>query len=210
MRCHVTSRFCIGSLLCGAVLSAFSSFTIIWGRESWLLYFNWAVEWDFQQCGILTSVDSNEPVRTPLKLRISKWCSVSSLTLIEYSGDLQELWSDCAYAQADLRLCWSHIPHCWKSHVTVQYCRVAVYALCLFLMVQWVALWSVSVAFPEHTNLFVSCLAFWYIAFCCCCFLHENSKGTNQYVHTHGLISQGVVCSCDCGISWSYSLTIFI
>ena len=25
-----------------------------------------------------------------------------------------------AYAQADLRLCWSHIPHCWKSHVTAQ------------------------------------------------------------------------------------------
>ena len=24
------------------------------------------------------------------------------------------------YAQADLRLCWSHIPHCWKSHVTAQ------------------------------------------------------------------------------------------
>ena len=23
------------------------------------------------------------------------------------------------YAQADLRLCWSHIPHCWKSHVKV-------------------------------------------------------------------------------------------
>ena len=22
------------------------------------------------------------------------------------------------YAQADLRLCWLHIPHCWKSHVT--------------------------------------------------------------------------------------------
>ena len=21
------------------------------------------------------------------------------------------------YAQADLRLCWSHIPHCWISHV---------------------------------------------------------------------------------------------
>ena len=25
--------------------------------------------------------------------------------------------SDRAYAQTDLRLCWSHIPHCWKSHV---------------------------------------------------------------------------------------------
>ena len=21
------------------------------------------------------------------------------------------------YAQAGLSLCWSHIPHCWKSHV---------------------------------------------------------------------------------------------
>ena len=21
------------------------------------------------------------------------------------------------YTQADLSLCWSHIPHCWKSHV---------------------------------------------------------------------------------------------
>ena len=26
------------------------------------------------------------------------------------------LRSDCAYVQADLRLCWLHIPHCWKSH----------------------------------------------------------------------------------------------
>ena len=77
----------------------------------------WAVTWDFQQCGILTSVDSGEPVQPPFKLWNSKWCSVSSLTLIEYSSDQQRFWSDCAYAQADLWLCWSHIPHCWKSHV---------------------------------------------------------------------------------------------
>ena len=51
------------------------------------------------------------------KLRNSKWCSICSLTIIEYSRDKQRLWSDCAYAQADLSLCWSHIPHCWKSHV---------------------------------------------------------------------------------------------
>ena len=25
------------------------------------------------------------------------------------------LWSDCAYTQAGLSLCWSHIPHCWSS-----------------------------------------------------------------------------------------------
>ena len=34
----------------------------------------------FKQCGILTSVDSDEPVQPPFKLRNSKWCSVSSLT----------------------------------------------------------------------------------------------------------------------------------
>ena len=30
----------------------------------------------------------------------------------------QRLLSDCAYERANLRLCWSHIPHSWKSHVT--------------------------------------------------------------------------------------------
>ena len=76
----------------------------------------WAVTCDFQQCGILTSMDSDDPVQPPFKLRNSKWDLVSSLTVIDNSSDLQRLWSDCAYAQADLRLCWSHIPHCWKSH----------------------------------------------------------------------------------------------
>ena len=45
----------------------------------------WAVTGDFQQCDILTSVDSDEPVQPPFKLRNSKWCSVSSITIIEYS-----------------------------------------------------------------------------------------------------------------------------
>ena len=79
------------------------------------------INWAATQCGILTSVVSDEPaVQPPFKLTNSKRCSVSSLTLIEYSSDLQRLWSDCSYAQADLRRCWSHIPHCWKSHVTAQ------------------------------------------------------------------------------------------
>ena len=78
-----------------------------------------AVTCDFQQCGILTSVDSDEPVQPPFKLRNSKWCSVSSLTVIEYSSNKQRLCSDCM-TQADLRLCWLYIPDCWKSHVTAQ------------------------------------------------------------------------------------------
>ena len=61
-------------------------------------------------------VDSEEPLQPLFKLKNSKWCSVSSLTIIEYSSNYQRLWSDCACAQADLRLCWWHIPHCRKSH----------------------------------------------------------------------------------------------
>ena len=82
--------------------------------------YKWAVTCDFQHCGILTSVDSHQPVQPPIKLRNSKCCTVSSLTVIEYSSDLQRLWSVCAYAQAGLSLCWSYIPHCWKSHVKAQ------------------------------------------------------------------------------------------
>ena len=77
------------------------------------------------QCGIWTSVDSDKHVQPPFKLRNFKWCPVSSLTLIEYSNGKQKLWSDCAYAQADLRLCWSHIPNCWKSYATAQ-----IYEIC--------------------------------------------------------------------------------
>ena len=62
--------------------------------------------------------DSHEPVQPPFKLRNLKWGSVSSLTVIEYLSDQQRLWSVCAYAQAGLSLCWSHIPNCWKSHAT--------------------------------------------------------------------------------------------
>ena len=40
-----------------------------------------------QQFDILTSVDLDEPPQHPVKLRNSKWCSVSSLTIIEYSRE---------------------------------------------------------------------------------------------------------------------------
>ena len=63
-------------------------------------FFIWAVTCDFQQCGSLTCVDSDaEPVQIPFKLRNSKWCSVSSLRVIDYSSEQQRFWSDCAYAQ---------------------------------------------------------------------------------------------------------------
>ena len=39
----------------------------------------------------LTGVNLDEPVQPPVKLRNSKWCSVSSLIFIEYSSDEQRL-----------------------------------------------------------------------------------------------------------------------
>ena len=107
--------------LCSKIIQSLVSLYLLY--LFYYLYFpfhKWAVTCDFQQCCNLTSVYSDMPVKPPVMLRNSKWCSVSSLTFVEYSSDKQGLWSDCAYAQADLRLCWSHIPHCWKSHVAAQ------------------------------------------------------------------------------------------
>ena len=77
-------------------------------------------------CGKFTLVDSDEPVQPPFKLRNSKWCLVSSLTVIEYSRDQHRLWSDCTYVLADPRPCWSHIQHYWKSHVAahLSFCHI--------------------------------------------------------------------------------------
>ena len=53
---------------------------------SWSEYI-WAVTCDFQQFGILTSVDSDAPVQPSFKLRNSELSSVSTLTIIENSSD---------------------------------------------------------------------------------------------------------------------------
>ena len=59
----------------------------------------------------------DEPLQPPFKLRNSKWCSASSLTVINTQATSKDSdQTDCTYVQADLWLCWSHIPHCWKSH----------------------------------------------------------------------------------------------
>ena len=47
-------------------------------------------------------------MQPPIKVINSKCCLVNSLIVIEYLSDLQKVLSDCANAQADLSLCWSH------------------------------------------------------------------------------------------------------
>ena len=41
------------------------------------------------------------------------------------------------YAQADLRLCWSHIPHCWKSHATAH----------IYILVKYMSIWILACTF---------------------------------------------------------------
>ena len=64
----------------------------------------------FQQCGILTSVDPYEPVQPTLKLKNSNDVrSVAHRIFKRFAKALNK-----HIAQADLSLCWSHIPHFWK------------------------------------------------------------------------------------------------
>ena len=72
--------------------------------------------WHFDMCRLRRASAASF-----LKPRNSKWCSVNSLTVIEYSNAQRRLCSDCAYAQADLRLCWSHIPHFLKYHALAHF-----------------------------------------------------------------------------------------
>ena len=76
------------------------------GHQAWISKYIhvWAVAWDFQQCGILTCVDSDEPLQPPSKLRHSKWCSVSSLTITKI-----RILKRLAKALIRLRVCagWS-------------------------------------------------------------------------------------------------------
>ena len=81
-----------------------------WSRDIWF-----PTMWYCDKCRLRRAWPAS------FKLKNSKWCSVSQLVAqqSEYLSDLQRRWSDCAYVQADIRLCWSHIPHCYKSHVAV-------------------------------------------------------------------------------------------
>ena len=120
--------------------------------------------------------------QTSLKQRNSKWCSVSSLTLIEYSSDLQRLWSDSGYAQADLRFCWPHIQHCWKSHFVAHLC-------CMYICLMFIMLWGLFiVAFRSPAG---KGLTYWL-----------SFVMLNCVLVTFPCVSW-VRCGFDCNVSWS-------
>ena len=139
---------------------------------------NWAATCDFKQCGILTSVVSDEPVQASVKLRNSECCSVSRLTVIQYSSDQQWLWPDCAYAQAGLSLCWSHIPHRWKSHVAAHMCN---YARWPYEEYSWWTFWIWLVFQREMSFQDTSYLGLWQPSVCSAKQNHLCNIGTHSY-----------------------------
>ena len=56
----------------------FQNTTLLESHVAAHMFLIWAVTREFQQCGILTSVDSDEPVQPTLKPRTLKWGSVST------------------------------------------------------------------------------------------------------------------------------------
>ena len=56
----------------------------------------------------VTSKDSDQPVRPPSLASVLVYPSLASLEVVEDTCDQRRLWSDCADAQADLIIRWSH------------------------------------------------------------------------------------------------------
>ena len=42
----------------------------------------------------------------------------TALVNMHIDRSIANIGTDCVYVQAGLSLCWSQVPHCWKSHVT--------------------------------------------------------------------------------------------
>ena len=86
----------------------------------------WAATWDFQQCGILTWIDSGEPLPPPFELRNSKCCSVR----VAYS---QRIFKRPAKALTWLCICagWSEPLHVAHTTLLEISCRGSIMLLVL-------------------------------------------------------------------------------
>ena len=64
----------------------------------------------------VTSKVSDQPVHPPSMARVLVYSSLDSLKAVEGTCDQRRLRSDCANAQADLSLRWSHKSYC-RAHI---------------------------------------------------------------------------------------------
>ena len=73
----------------------------------------WAASWQNQQNDCAPSKDSDQPGHPPSLIRVFAVHSVGSLGPKVSSCGLRRLWSDWADAQAEMSLCWAHMPFRW-------------------------------------------------------------------------------------------------
>ena len=74
----------------------------------------------------VTSKDSGQPVNPPSIARVLVYLSSHSLEAAEGPCDQRRLWSDCADAQADLNLRWSHKSYCRFCHALAPMVKVLI------------------------------------------------------------------------------------
>ena len=78
---------------------------------SWVspkLAFKWAASWQNKQCGCTPSEDSDQPEHPPSLIKVFAVRMKKAWVLSYPLSAQQRLWSDWAYAQADLSLRWAH------------------------------------------------------------------------------------------------------
>ena len=73
----------------------------------------WATTWQNEQNGCAPSEDSGQLGHSPSLIRVFV-VRMKKAWILSYPLSAQRrLWSDSANAQADLSLCWAHMPFCW-------------------------------------------------------------------------------------------------
>ena len=69
----------------------------------------------------MTNKDSDQHVHTPCMTRVLVYPSWGSPEAVEGTYEQRRLWSDCADAQADLSLRWSHKSYCRFCHALARF-----------------------------------------------------------------------------------------
>ena len=84
----------------------------------------WATSWQNKQNDLCAQQNSDQPGHPP-----SLIFTVLAVRSMGSKGPCRQrrLWSDWADAQADLSLCWAHMPFCWFCHEAAH-----------FIIYQWI------------------------------------------------------------------------
>ena len=67
------------------------------------------------------SEDSDQPGHPPSLIRVFAVRMKKTWVLIYPLSAQRRLWSDWADAEADMSLCWAHMPFCWLCHEAAQF-----------------------------------------------------------------------------------------